>query len=156
MIRVIDDVLPDPHAYRARALAQDFRDVTIGPDTFRGIAPCADLDVTTAALEATGAEPVLTFFRKSPHGQIEPNYVHTDKDMGAFTGIYYMNPDPPPGDGTKFWDWDDGEGWRETARVDARFNRLLLFSTDQHHSRAIYNNYGEGDSARLIQVVFLR
>jgi hypothetical protein len=156
VIRVLDNVLADPHAYRARALAQEFRDVTIGPDTFRGIAPCPEGDVAAVAVQALGAEPVLTFFRKSPRGQIEPNYVHSDKDMGSFTGIYYMNPDPPHGDGTKFWEWDDGQGWRETAEVEARFNRLLLFSTDLHHSRALYNNYGQGDDARLIQVVFLR
>lgn len=153
---MIDDVLPDPHDYRKRALAQPFRDVTIGPDIFRGIAPCEDIAVTSAAARFVGAEPVLTFFRKSPHGQIEPNYVHSDSEMGAFTGIYYMNPEPPPGDGTTFWEWDDSEGWRQTMRVKAQFNRLLLFSTDQHHSRSIYNNYGEGDGARLIQVVFLR
>lgn len=155
MIRVLDDVLSDPHAYRTQALAQDFRDVTIGPDTFRGIAPCQEGDVAAAAAGASGAEPVLTFFRKSPHGQIEPNYVHSDHEMGAFTGIYYMNPEPPAGDGTTFWQRVADE-WAETERVEARFNRLLLFSTDLAHSRSIFENYGRGDEARLIQVVFLR
>lgn len=155
MIRVLDDVLPDPLAYRDRALAQDFRDVTIGPDTFRGIAPCADQRVTSAAVEAIGAEPVLTFFRKSPAGQHEPNFVHSDEGMGNFTGIYYMNPDPPDGDGTTFWERNADEWWPK-QHVPARFNRLLLFSAEIPHSRAIFDNYGEGDSARLIQVVFLR
>lgn len=151
MIRVLDDVLPDPHAYRAKALAQPFRDVTIGPDTFKGIAPCADGDVAAIAAAITGAEPVLTFFRKSPLGQKEPNFIHSDHEMGAWTGIYYMNPEPDEGDGTTFW--KNGE---QTEQVVARFNRLLLFTTEQEHSRSIFENYGDGDSARLIQVMFLR
>ncbi len=156
MIQVIDDVLADPHAYRIQALAQDFRDVTIGPDTFRGIAPCPEPDVTAAAVEALpNAEPVLTFFRKSPAGQHEPNFVHSDEGMGNFTGIYYMNPDPPEGDGTTFWE-RNGHEWRPKQHVPARFNRLLLFSARIPHSRAIFDNYGQGDGARLIQVVFLR
>lgn len=151
MIRVLDDVLPDPHAYRAQALAQSFRDVTIGPDTFKGIAPCPDGSLAAAAAGATGAEPVLTFFRKSPLGQKEPNFIHSDHEMGNWTGIYYMNQEPAEGDGTTFW--KDG---RQVSQVVARFNRLLLFTTEQEHSRSLFDNYGEGDSARLIQVVFLR
>jgi hypothetical protein len=156
VIRVLDDVLADPHAYRARALAQSFRDVTIGPDTFRGIASCAEGDVAAAAVVALpGAEPVLTFFRKSPAGQHEPNFVHSDEGMGRFTGIYYMNPHPAEGDGTTFWERNAGEWWPK-QQVPARFNRLLLFSAELPHSRSLFDNYGQGDEARLIQVVFLR
>lgn len=155
MITVLDDVLDDPHAYRAQALAQDFRDVTIGPDTFRGIAPCPSGDVAAAAAEALGAEPVLSFFRKSPAGQHEPNFVHSDEGMGRFTGIFYLNPTPPRGDGTTFYE-RRGEGWTSAQHVPARFNRLLLFSAEIPHSRALFDNYGQGDEARLIQVVFLR
>lgn len=155
-IKVLDDVLPDPMAYRMEALAQEFGDVTFGTDTFRGISACRRPDVTAAAAEAIpDAEPVLTFFRKSPQGQHEPNYVHSDEMMGRWTGIYYMNPDPPEGDGTSFWE-PAGNGWVEVRRVPARFNRLLLFSAELKHSRSIYDNYGDGDGARLIQVVFLR
>ncbi|HET8644055.1 MAG TPA: hypothetical protein VFO85_01125 [Vicinamibacteria bacterium] len=152
---VLDDVLPDPHAYRAQALAQEFRDVTLGPDTFRGIAPCPRGDVALAAAQAVRAEPVMSFFRKSPAGQPEPNFVHTDEMMGLWTGVYYMTPEPPEGDGTTFYE-RDGEGWREVARVSARFNRLVLFDSAVPHSRSLYDNYGRGDEARLIQVVFLR
>ena len=155
MIRVIDDVLADPLAYRDKALAQPFRDVTIGRDTFRGIAPCDDRSVTSAAARATNTEPVLTFFRKSPEGQVEPNYVHSDEMMGNYTGIYYMNPEPAEGDGTAFWELY-GAGYRKTEHIPARFNRLLLFSAELPHSRAIFKNYGEDERARLIQVVFLR
>lgn len=155
MIRVLDDVLTDPMSYREEALARDFRDVTLGPDTFRGIAQCPSADVAAAAAYALAADAVLTFFRKSPQGQHEPNFVHSDEGMGRFTGIYYMNPDPPKGDGTTFWEKNAGEWWPK-QHVPARFNRLLLFSAEIPHSRALFDNYGQGDEARLIQVVFLR
>ncbi len=156
MIRVIDDVLADPLAYRTNALAQPFEDVTIGRDTFRGIARCSQGDVAAVASGALpGTKTILTFFRKSPEGQVEPNFVHSDEMMGDFTGIYYMNPEPKKGDGTAFWE-QYGVGWRKTQHIEAKFNRLLLFSADLHHSRAIFENYGDGDDARLIQVVFLR
>jgi hypothetical protein len=66
-----------------------------------------------------------------------------------------MNPEPAEGDGTAFWEKDGGE-WKMTHLVQAKFNRLLTFNADLHHSRALFNNYGEGDGARLIQVIFLR
>jgi hypothetical protein len=62
---------------------------------------------------------------------------------------------PPEGDGTKFWE-RGGAGWTETRLVLGRFNRLLIFDAALPHSRAIFENYGEGDDARLIQVIFLR
>jgi hypothetical protein len=155
MIRILDDVLPDPMAYLAEARRQVFRNVTAGPDMFRGIAYALRRDVAEIAEAQTGAHAVLSFFRRSPFGQAEPNFVHSDEGMGWFTAIYYMNPAPPEGDGTKFWERDGG-GWKETRLVPARFNRLLIFDASLPHSRAIFENYGEGDGARLIQVIFLR
>lgn len=153
-IQVLDDVLPDPHAYRIEALAQPFKDVTLGPDTFRGIAACPRGDLAAVAETACGASPVLSFFRKSPEGQREPNYVHSDEMMGRFTAIYYMNPEPADGDGTIFWE-RDGDDWRPIRLVEAKFNRLLIFDAILPHSRALIDNYGQGDGSRLIQVVFL-
>jgi hypothetical protein len=163
MIRVIDDVLADPMAYRERALSREFRDVTIGADTFKGIADAEPIRNGT----------VLTFFRKSPRGQMEPNYIHSDEGMGNATGIYYMNPDPPEGDGTTFWrspeGWISGpwtedvdksaksmKGWTAWRHCQARFNRLVVFDSRYFHSRSILENYGLGDEARLIQVMFFQ
>jgi hypothetical protein len=155
MIRVLDDVLLDPLAYLSEVKRLPFRDVTLGPDTFRGIAPSHRGDVGRVAEAETKASTALSFFRRSPKGQAEPNYVHSDEAMGRFTGIYYMNPEPAEGDGTAFWERESGE-WKMIRLVPAKFNRLLIFSADLHHSRALFDNYGEGDEARLIQVVFLR
>jgi hypothetical protein len=155
MIQVLDDVLPDPLAYLAQVRRLPFRDVTLGPDTFKGIALSRRGDLEKAAEAETNASTFLSFFRRSPEGQVEPNYVHSDEMMGRFTGIYYMNPEPAEGDGTAFWE-KDGDEWKMVRLVPAKFNRLLTFNAELHHSRALFNNYGEGDGARLIQVVFLR
>lgn len=155
MIRIVDDALADPMAYLSDVKRLPFRNVTLGPDTFRGIALARRPDVARVAEAETNTSAVLSFFRRSPLGQVEPNYVHSDDAMGAFTGIYYMNPEPPDGDGTAFWE-REGSGWKRVRRVPAKFNRLLVFSAGLHHSRALFDNYGEGDGARLIQVIFLR
>lgn len=154
-IKILDDVLPDPMAYLSEVKRLSFRDLTLGADTFRGIAASHRRDVDRVAESQTNASAVLSFFRRSPEGQLEPNYVHSDEAMGRFTGIYYMNPEPADGDGTAFWVCEGGE-WKRDRLVPAKFNRLLTFSAGLHHSRALFNNYGEGDGARLIQVIFLR
>lgn len=178
-VQVFDDVLPDPHGYREEALRLPFGDVPIGEDTWRGVALLTDTRLEACVrrllFDPDGVfAPVITlsFFRRSPAGQEEPNYIHSDADMGRWTGIYYMNPDPPPGDGTHFWErtasgsiagpWDeevaaaakDPSRWHVWHRVEAKFNRLLVFQSDLFHSRALMENYGVGDDSRLIQVVF--
>lgn len=155
MIEILDDVLPDPMAYLYEVRWRRFGEVAAGPDTFKGISIIKGSVIERIAEWKTGAGAVLSFFRKSPAGQIEPNWIHSDEAMGQFTGIYYLNPDPPEGDGTAFWE-RDGETWKMTRLVPAKFNRLLIFDAGMDHSRALLENYGEGDDARLIQVVFLR
>lgn len=171
-VRVFDGVLADAAGYRVAALASAFMDIEIGGDIFRGIGLTADRAVPDF-LEAKlpGALTTLSFFRKSPKGQIEPNDIHSDVDMGDYTGILYLNPTPAEGDGTLFWRRRDtglrrgqlvGDAGRRTKewevwqRVGARFGRLLVFRSDLFHSRALLENFGDGDDARLIQVVFLR
>lgn len=176
---IIDDALQDPQSYRSAALVSAFHSVAVGPAVFHGIA----LDVPDIALPRGIVErfphltPTMSFFRQSPAGQAEPNYIHTDLDMGEWTGILYLTPDPPSGDGTAFWrhlatgavgsvaatdaarldewmDWRQTEKWERWQTVEAVFNRLLLFPARLFHSRAIAENYGDGDGARLIQIVF--
>jgi hypothetical protein len=170
-IDVWDDVLADPIAYRAAALAQPFASVTLGGVTFHGIAPAPDASLRDALADRIGLAPetpVVTFLRQSPAGQIEPNLVHSDRTMGAFTTIYYLTLEPAPGDGTAFYraratgapiddgtvPWDAVDAWVPWLTVAARFNRAVRFPAAYAHSRALPGNYGSGAGARLIQVVF--
>jgi len=178
-VKVYDDVLARPLEYRAEALALEFRSVPVGPITFHGIAGChtARLPQWIQTLYPD-AKPGLSFFRRSPLGQEEPNFIHTDRDMGDWTGILYLNPRPLPGDGTTFWSfretgavssvastvdealvegalWRKRDLWFPRQSVAAKFNRLVLFHAPMFHSRAIDQNYGVGpEDARLIQIVF--
>ena len=170
-VTVSDGLLADPDQYRADALARPVITVPDSDQSFRGIAV---LDVTIDPVSRLIADrwptlrPHLTFLRKSPQGQIEPNFIHTDDGMGEWTGILYLNPVSADGDGTDFWRFREtgeiaGSSWRAHSHdlprwerwrhLTASFNRLILFDARLFHSRAIYDNYGNGDEARLIQVV---
>lgn len=174
MIKIFDDVLPDPDAYRAAALALPYVSVNVGHATFHGIALAPDPALGAwLAAQVPDLAPGLTFFRKSPFAQDEPNLIHTDVDMGDVTVILYLNPTPPAEDGTAFWRHratgltraegvlagdagKDLSAWDQRRVVSARFNRAVLFAAPLFHSRAIAANYGVGDDARLIQVLFAR
>jgi hypothetical protein len=169
MILVFDDVLPDPAAYRAQALAQPFGTVQTGEELWHGIAPIQDPALPEAlAARVPGAQVHLTFLRQSPEGQAEPNFIHSDEGMGQLTAILYLNPDPPAGDGTTFWRYvptgaiagsarelpTDAAVWEPWRTVAAKFNRLIVFDAWYFHSRAIEDNYGDAECARLVQIAF--
>jgi len=173
-VTVHEDVLPDPVAYRAMALTQRFQAVHDGAVTFQRIAPCADPTVPMWVVKHyPQLTPTLSFFRQSEQDQAEPHYIHTDASMGDWTALLYLNPEPPGDDGTAFWThvptdrvssllltteeastWFDGSQWTPWHVVDARFNRLVIFPASLYHSRRLFGNYGQGDAARLLQVVF--
>jgi hypothetical protein len=175
---VCDDVLPDPLAYRAAVLARPFGTVSFTDVCFHGIQVAEDPTVPAwITSQFPSLTPTLSVFRQSPAGQVEPNYVHTDRDMGDWTAIVYLNPEPAPGDGTTFWRhkatgalgsvtrdtvtllderraWRDLAQWEPVAQIAAKFGRVLLFPAERFHSRTIPENYGTGAHARLIQIVF--
>jgi hypothetical protein len=170
-IRVINDALPYPIAHQQIALRSEFKDLRFGASTFCGIGYSTHAEQVREVMASRfpGLVVSVTFFRKSPYLQVEPNYIHSDADMGDWTGILYLNDNPPEGDGTLFWkhvasdsvcgppradEWRDQPRWAPWKHVQAKFNRLLLFPSDYYHSRAIPENYGVGESARLIQVMF--
>lgn len=176
-IRVHDQVIADPFTYRDWVRRQATQSVAIGPATFHGIAKCPDPALPDwIQAHYPHLTPGITFVRESPAGQVEPNFIHTDRDMGDWTGILYLNPQPAKGDGTTFWrhritgarastadssqllpewqEWRKPLVWQPWTTVAARFNRLVLFPAALFHSRALPDNYGHGESARLIQIIF--
>lgn len=169
ILLVFDDVLPHPERYRAWALAQTFREHVTGDEHWKGIALLEDQTLPTIVEQfVQGAKTHLTFFRQSPLGQTEPNFIHSDEGMGQWTAILYLNPTPAPGDGTTFWKFTPTGAvygsareidkapalWTPWEQVEAKFNRLLIFDSLYFHSRAIEENYGHGADARLVQVAF--
>jgi hypothetical protein len=175
-IGVYDAFLPEPDSYRRFALQQTFRSFEFEHCTFHGIAPLSLSEFVPTAIGKLLAPSVstLSFLRRSPLGQEEPHFIHTDIDMGDWSAILYLNENPPEGDGTTFWTHkptgaieslvphersEEGrspQGWGARKTVQARFNRLLIFPSSYFHSRAIFDNWGRGDDARLTQVTFGR
>ena len=172
-VLVMDDFLADPARYRAEALKGEFKTYDFETCSFHGIsAPAPQIVPERLARMIPHLKYTLSFFRKSPAGQEEPHFIHTDVDMGEWSAILYLNPTPPESDGTSFWKNDAAgvvesdvpheysnagktpEGWTLREFVDGKFNRLMIFRSSLFHSRAIYENWGSGDTARLTQVTF--
>jgi hypothetical protein len=173
-VLILDDFIREPEHYRNAALKNKFARIDFGHIAFDGIA-IASLETGLPKLieqRFPQLKPELSVFRKSPKDQKEPNFIHCDVELGDWTAVLYLNPWPDVRDGTDFWvERETGalhgpaehavtlkaasqcDKWRH---VSAKFNRLLMFPADYFHSRALYENYGEGDNARLIQVVFGR
>lgn len=158
MIRVIDNYHPDPATLRAIALRGKFHTEPQGGAYFQGIQVSEGADwgrlhalaeIPPKFIVPTGQE----FFRLYTKEMEHPTYIHTDDSMARFTGLLYLNPEPQGG--TAFWDKRDGE-WVQTAWIESKWNRLLLFDSRLHHSR-YPEDITEGltpETGRLIQVLF--
>jgi hypothetical protein len=159
-IQVFDNFLLFPDLLRRHALEGTFHSVETPGGTFHGIQEMSN----QAICHRLGLRANLQFFRLSPLGQQEPNHIHNDKMHGEVTAILYLNPEPPAGDGTDFWrlddsirgDWPVAGTFDHWHRVEAKYNRLVVFPSDFYHSRSLPENYGTSkEDSRLIYVSFL-
>lgn len=151
---VIDNVINTPSEYVSEIYLSDFVSVDVSGTVFHGIQPRQGNDelVTFLLSQFDRYEVAYNFIRRSPINQNEPNFIHTDEMMGDLTAILYLNETAPDSDGTTIYD-NDGN---KICSFFSKFNRLIVFDSYLSHSRNIYENFGEGESARLIQVVFLK
>lgn len=152
---VSDDVLQNPNEYVKNILSRDFMDIWQDDSVFHNIQPRPhDDEFAQFVLNIVnpGYEVVYNFVRKSPYLQEEPTFIHTDEIMGDLTAILYLSKDHPKEDGTTLYDFDGNK----SCVFYSKFNRVLIFEAPTPHSRNIFENFGNDDTARLIQVVFLR
>lgn len=169
---IIDDFLNFPELRRAEALEAKFNT----EQGFPGIAfTCHAEDLGSKGLKHAKSFSLINFFRLTLKHYELPTYIHTDAAMAEYTGILYLNKKGPP-HGTQFWrhkhsglsclpevvsqDWDrdglDESLWEPTERVEAKFNRFILFNSRLFHSP--WPRQGFGDSVangRLIEVFFV-
>lgn len=152
---IMDNVIHEPISYVSDILDNEFVDIYDGVNTFQNIQPRDhDDEFAQSVMDFVGPhyEVAWNFVRKSPEGQQEPNYIHTDEMMGDITAILYLSHTHPDDDGTTIYD-DDG---RKACVMYSRFNRMVIFESKIPHSRNIFENFGQDDSSRLVQVAFLR
>ncbi len=150
----IDDVIKDPKVYVRDIFDIGFQDITLGEQTFKNIQPRDNNDEFAKSVKGAfpGYKVVYNFVRKSPFNQEEPNFIHTDEMMGDITVILYLNKISPNEDGTTIYD----DEHNPLCRIYSKFNRMIAFLSIVPHSRSIFENFGDGEEARLIQVIFLK
>jgi hypothetical protein len=128
--------------------------VADGEYTFKNIQPRDKNDEFAQYVSELffGYKVDLNFVRKSPLNQEEPNFVHTDEMMGDITCLLYLNEQAPDDDGTTIYD----ENKKPLLTMYSKFNRMIAFTSNAPHSRNLFDNFGEAQTARLVQVIFLK
>lgn len=151
---LFDNVIQDPKEYVKDILKNGFTDILDGEKVFKNIQPRDYNDEFALFVTDLFSDYYVkwNFVRKSPLNQEEPNFVHTDEMMGDITAILYLSENHPDNDGTTIYD-EDGN---TSCVLYSKFNRMVLFDSNVPHSRNIFENFGEDDNARLIQVIFLK
>lgn len=151
---LFDDVIREPKEYVKEILEYGFTDILDGENTFRNIQPRPHDDEFGSFVTDLFSDHYVkwNFIRKSPLNQEEPNFIHTDEMMGDITAVLYLSENHPDNDGTTLYD----ENGKPACVLHSKFNRVVIFDSEVPHSRNIFENFGEEDNARLIQVVFLK
>ena len=150
-----DGVLDNPEQYVKEILNNEFVEVCDGVNTFKNLQPRDHNDEFAQEVlhvVGPGYNVAWNFVRCSPLDQEEPNFIHTDEMMGDLTAILYLSKDAPEEDGTTIYD----ETGKKSFVVHSAFNRMIVFDSKLPHSRNIFENFGDGETARLIQVAFLK
>lgn len=151
---VLDNIIKDPESYVSKIHTYGFQDIADGDKVFKNIQPRVGVDEFADFVlhMFPDFKVAFNFIRKSSLNQEEPNFIHSDEMMGDMTCILYLNENAPKDDGTTIYDADS----ESMVTVYSKFNRMIVFPSAALHSRNIYENFGEGEKSRLIQVIFLK
>lgn len=149
----VNGIIPDIMSYKETILNGEFLTYDFGDNqVFHNIQV---LPPTTFSVFLEGFLPehdiVSHFARKSPRGQVEPNYVHSDEAHADITAILYLSEHARCG--TVLYESD---GITPSVTIHMKAGKALIFDSDIKHSRVLIDNYGEGNGARLVEVVFLK
>jgi len=171
-MQIFDDVLDSFFLYSKNALNLEYSDIPTPAGVFKNIHLIEDANNPLARISEAlcpGHKVLLNFIRKSPLNQKEPNYIHSDIDMGDYTVLFYLNNKYPDNEGTIFYertatkklkaedieDCSDSSQFKESVIVRMRKNRIIVFPAALYHSRALIENFEIDGEPRLVQVLFL-
>lgn len=147
------NVLNDPDSYVQQIEAGEWKVIGAESGDFRGIQERGlDELAELAMVMFPEYEVTLNFVRKSPLNQQEPNFIHTDDMHGDKTVIFYLNKNYPNEYGTTLYDNND----TPILINKAQYNSVFIFDSNIKHSRNIEQNFGSKESARMVQVLFLK
>jgi hypothetical protein len=148
-----DNVIKNPEKYVEDILKQNFQNFDDNGIIFKNVQGRSNDEFENVVLQLfPNYEAKWNFVRKSPLNQQEPTFIHNDAAMSDVTVILYLNKNHPDNDGTTIYDEEN----KPICAIYAKFNRMIAFESELMHSRNIFENFGEGDSSRLIQVIFLK
>ena len=152
-IGIYEEVISDVDLYVKDIFSVGFEDVDLKEDgIFKNIQVRGNDELFDYLCESYPTySTVLNFVRSSPKNQEEPNMIHTDDMMGDLTAILYLSKTHPDDDGTTLYHKD-----KKSCILKSAYNRLVVFPSHLYHSRNIYENFGEDEDSRLIQVCFLK
>lgn len=148
-----DNVVKNPKEYVKEIFDIGLEDVYFDEVVFKGIQARNNDEFSKFVLSIfPNYDIAWNFIRHSPYGQKEPNFVHKDDMMGDITCLLYLSQGAPENDGTTIYDEDESP----LCVFYSKFNRMISFDSDLLHSRNIFENFGQEENARLIQVIFLK
>jgi len=121
-------------------------------------------------------DPVI-FMRRSPKGIVVPHIVHSDKSMGDYSLMLYINEESPTGSGTSFVnhvesgvaysgtspafnniivaDQNKIEAWAVNEHVEMKPNRALIFQASKLHMASPLGGFGKDTkSVRVVLTCF--
>jgi hypothetical protein len=153
-ILIYDKIIEDVDAYVSDIHNGSFEDISDGVNTFKNIQIRDNADEFSKLVLFLfgGYNIAFNFVRKSPLNQEEPNFIHSDKMMGDITCILYLNKEHPDNDGTTIYDKDN----KPMVVAYSKYNRMIAFNSFDLHSRNIFENFGNDNDSRLVQVIFLK
>ena len=150
---ILDNIIKNPDKYVEQILQNAFVDIEDTPGVmFKGIQPRLDDEFQQFVLSIFPNYHIkYNFVRQSSYKQVEPNFIHSDEMMGDKTILLYLNKEYPEGSGTTLYNEDESK----SCSIYMKYNRMVAFDSYHKHARNFFNNFGEGDSSRLVQVIFL-
>lgn len=105
---VVENFLPDPDAYRAKALSLEYYTIK-GPDgaLYKNISvrPTGEHKELIEAALGKKIEQDYSFIRFSLYGEPTNSLIHADSGYSEYALVLYLSPDAliPPGSGTGFY-----------------------------------------------------
>ena len=178
MIHIIDDWFQDPRAEQDKAKAADYKDYTFEGVTWPHIGITEDqysIDKTSKILGFELETSFPAYYRYYEKTDSQPMFVHSDVNEGEYTVLIFLNlinivnglafyeHHTGVTSATKenvnefFKDSNNIACWSEPVVVPASYNRAVMFTAADFHSRWPTNGWNIGtDTARLVKVLFLR
>jgi hypothetical protein len=178
---IIDDFLPDFQGWRSWADTLEYASVENPVDgvSYPGIyakVPTWGAQQRLSMIMGTGVHINMAFLRLSTEGVVVPHYAHTDKVMGQFSLMLYMNRSehcsggtalvrhnggmdshPTNGDEVAIWERDTNrpEKWSVYSMCEMKPNRAFIFRADLMHAALPMGGFGTSPAdGRLVLTAF--